>query len=267
MNSKRRKSKVHHEFEVDLKPMINLLVVLIPFLLMCAEFSKITLVEINLPGRMDESAAAAVRTDEEGLNLTVIITDYTMTIGAKGGFLPYTNYREFHQYASKTDKATFTVEYNPKKANVPVHSPTDNKKMTPQERNVIDLFACVRENPQDSGVIMYAYYNKLGQALTNENGQFLNRLNIGDRVYPLPLRRTEVVKSISDYKLKPLSAYDKLTTDLLTIRAKYSGLGMPDENDIIIAAEDRVAYDKIIQIIDKCKSTGFLNVSIAKMRG
>lgn len=264
-NGRGRKARLGLEFEVDLKPMINLLVVLIPFLLTCAEFSKITLVDINLPGRIDPSQAAN-RTQEEGLNLTVVITDYTITIGAKGGFLPYTNYREYHRYVSKSDKASFSVEYDPRKPDVIIYSPTDHKKMTPQERNWIDLEACVRQKPNDRGTTILAYYTHLGQVLTSESGQLITQLNVGDRVFPLPGRRMQVVKSMSDYKRKPLSAYDKLAADLLMVKARYGGQGMPDESDIVIAAEDGIAYDKIIQIIDRCRITGFPNVSIAKIQ-
>jgi biopolymer transport protein ExbD len=260
-----RKGRLTSEFEVDLKPMINLLVVLIPFLLTCAEFSKITLVDINLPGRIDPSQAAN-RTQEEGLNLTIVITDKTITIGAKGGFLPFTNYREYHKYVSKSDNAAFTVEYDSKNPNQIIYSPTDHKKMTQQERNWIELQACSRQNPDDKGNIIQVYYTRLDQVLTNESGQLITTLKAGDRVFPLPGRKMEVVKSISDYKIKPLSAYDKLVSDLLFIKARYAGQGMQDENDIVIAAEDNIAYDKIIQIIDRCRISGFPNVSIAKIQ-
>ena len=40
-----------------------------------------------------------------------------------------------------------------------------------------------------------------------------------------------------------------------------------DADNIIIAAENQVMYDKIIQIMDAARSADFPNISIAKLRG
>ena len=267
-NRRSRKSQLQGSDDLDLKPFMNLFVVLIPFLLACAQFAKITLVEIKLPEQSDRPVAVKKKTaEEEGLNLTVIVTDRAVTLGAKGGFLPYIQYREFHKYSSLSDKNEFVVEYDPKEPDKAVYSNTDGRKVTPQERMDINLIACERKNLDDKGKIIKAYYNKFGELITDKNGKLIKNLNVGDKVYVLPKRNQEVVKSISDYSLKDLSVYDKLMADLLIIKSKYQGQGMKDEDDIIIAAEDEIAYDKIIQIIDVCHTVGFPNVSIAKMRG
>jgi len=39
-----------------------------------------------------------------------------------------------------------------------------------------------------------------------------------------------------------------------------------DANDIIIAAENQVIYDKVVQIMDAARSADFPNISIAKLR-
>jgi biopolymer transport protein ExbD len=39
-----------------------------------------------------------------------------------------------------------------------------------------------------------------------------------------------------------------------------------DADDIIIAAENEVMYDKIIQIMDAARTADFPNISIAKLR-
>ncbi len=265
-NRRSRKSLLSQNADLDLKPFMNLFVVLIPFLLAFAQFSKITLIEISLPEHSDRAVAVEKKTAEEkGLNLTVIITDHSLTIGAKGGFLPYINYREFHKYVSLSDKNEFTIEYNPSFPNKPVISKTDGRKLSKQERMDINLIACNRNKPTDKGKIVKTYYNKFDELLTNVRGQLVTSLAVGDTVYSIPNRTKTIVRTLSKYKKVPLSAYDKLAVDLLLIKAKYKD--MPDENNIIIAAEDEIAYDKIVQIIDVCRSVGFPNVSIAKMRG
>jgi biopolymer transport protein ExbD len=40
-----------------------------------------------------------------------------------------------------------------------------------------------------------------------------------------------------------------------------------DADDIIIAAENEVIYDKIVQIMDAARNAEFPNISIAKLRG
>lgn len=262
-----RKARLLGDSDLDLKPFMNLFVVLIPFLLACAQFAKITLVDIKLPERSTQTVKVKQKAEEEGLNLTVIVTDRSLTIGAKGGFLPSIQYREFHKYSSLSDKAEFEVEFNPKKPNETVQSPTDKKVMTPQERMEIRLISCERKTADDKGKPILAYYNRFDEALTDDKGQFLAKLSPGLAAFALPERKKEVIRTLAGYNRKPLSAYDKLASDLLIIKAKYQGQGMPDESNIIIAAEDDIAYDKIIQIIDICRATGFPNVSIAKMRG
>ena len=246
---------------------MNLFVVLIPFLLASAQFAKIALLDIKLPERSDAPVVQAKPKEDEGLNLTIVITDQAMTLGAKGGFLPPIPYREFHKYASKSDNAEFVVEYDVKNPQKVVLSPTDRKKMTPQERMDIILYSCDRNSPEDRGTIQKAYYNRFDRAVTDAQGSFVSGVRTGEQVFALPMRQLEVVRSPGEYRVDSLRVYDRLAADLLKIKARYEGQGIEDENDIIIAAEDEVAYDKIVQIIDVCRATGFPNVSIAKLRG
>lgn len=263
----RRKRLLGDVPELDLKPMMNLFVVLIPFLLACAQFAKIALVDIKLPERSDNIVHVKQEKEDEGLNLTIIVTDQAMTIGAKGGFMAPISYREFHKYSSTSDKTEFQVEYDSRNPKQVVYSPTDRKAMSPQERMEILLMACDRNNPADKGIIQKAIYNKYNQAVTDAQGMLLTSVAPGSQVYSLPMHQMELARSIADYRTDSLSAYDRLAADLLRIKARYTGQGIADENDIIIAAEDEIAYDKIVQIMDVCRATGFPNVSIAKMRG
>lgn len=252
--------------EIDLKPMMNLFVVLIPFLLACAQFAKIVLVEIKLPER-SENQVKVKKEQEEGLNLSIIITDKGVTMGARGGFLPTIHYREFHEYESRTDHTNFTVEYDPDKPDVPVFSPTDGKKMTMFERMKIRMIVCEREHKDDKGTIVESYHNDQGEALTTATGKIVKEIAVGDTVFSIPYRQSEIVMNVQKYRKQRLNVYDRMAVDLLHVKARYQGQGMPDEKNIIIAAEDQIAYDKIIQTIDICKITGFPNVSVAKMKG
>jgi biopolymer transport protein ExbD len=73
-----------------------------------------------------------------------------------------------------------------------------------------------------------------------------------------------VVKDPSEYVLQPLSAYDELRNRLMKIKERYKEAD--DGNDIIIAAENQVIYDKIVQIMDASRAADFSNISIAKLR-
>ena len=118
----------------DLKPFINFLVVLIPVLMLSAEFAKISVINLKLPeGRgSNTQEAQTVRPPEDEsdkLMLTMIITDSVVTIGAKNGFLPSLFYKEFHHYVSAEDRRVeVTAEYDPKNPTKPVMNPKTGKQ-------------------------------------------------------------------------------------------------------------------------------------------
>lgn len=105
--------------EMDLKPFMNLMVVLIPMLLLSAEFAKIAIIDIKLPEARGSQTQKAVKKrpqkqeEENKLLLTAIVTDSVVTLGAKGGFLPSVFYKEYHKYIAKDDQAEFTVAFDP----------------------------------------------------------------------------------------------------------------------------------------------------------
>lgn len=65
----RRRSK-KPAYDIDVTTFLNLMVVLIPFLLITAVFSRLTIVELNLP-----SAAGGPSTNEEGFQPEVIVRE------------------------------------------------------------------------------------------------------------------------------------------------------------------------------------------------
>lgn len=248
--------------ETDLKPFMNLMVVLIPMLLLSAEFAKVAIIDIKLPekrGSQTKTAVKAAPTEDKSnkLLLTAIITDSVVTLGAKGGFMPSIYYREYHKYVAKDDQTEFVVEYEPKK---PVKHPKSGREMTIHERYDILLYAC-----DENRNILKRLYTKFNEMITDAEGKPLESVNVGDTVYALTNpRRVIVVSNPAEFELKELSAYDELQNRLMKIKERYRDA--EDGEDIIIAAENYVIYDKIVQIMDKARNAEYPNISIAKLR-
>lgn len=259
----RKRKKMTSSQDMDLKPFMNLMVVLIPMLLISAEFARVAVIDIKLPENRGSQTKTAVTEQpkedkSEKLLLTAIITDSVVTLGAKGGFMPSLFYREYHHYIAKDDNEDFTVEYEPGK--VPKH-PISGRDMEIYERYDIYLYI-IDENRN----ILKSMYNNNGEMLTNNSGEPIQEITAGDTVYALSNpRRMIPVSNPSEFELRPLSAYDELKNRLMKIKERYREA--EDGDNIIIAAENQVIYDKIIQIMDKARESEFPNISIAKLRG
>jgi biopolymer transport protein ExbD len=251
--------------EMDLKPFMNLMVVLIPMLLLSAEFAKIAIIDIKLPeGRGSQTVQKVKKPPKEDeankLLLTAIITDSVVTLGAKGGFLPSVFYQEFHHYIAKDDQADFTVKYDPASEEMPKH-PRTGRPMEIYERYDIYLYACNEEYTD----ITKCLYSKFGEMMTDAESVPVTSANVGDTLYALTNpRRMVIVTSPAEYELKPLSVYDELKNRLMKVKERFKDAD--DADDIIIAAENQVMYDKIIQIMDAARMADFPNISIAKLR-
>lgn len=259
----RKKKKIMSSSDMDLKPFMNLMVVLIPMLLVSAEFAKVAVIDIKLPearGSQTKQAVTSQPTEDKSnkLLLTAIITDSVVTLGAKGGFMPSLFYREYHRYVAKDDQTEFTVEFEPGK--VPKH-PKTGRDMQIYERYDIYLHTC-----DENRNVYNRLYTKNGEMVTNTSGDPVESVNVGDTVYALTNpRRVIFVKDPSEFESRPLSAYDELQNRLMKVKERYRDA--EDGEDIIIAAENQVMYDKIVQIMDKARAAEFPNISIAKLRG
>lgn len=64
------KRRTKETYEIDVTTFLNLMVVLVPFLLITAVFSRLTIVELNLP-----STAGGPSDAQEGFNLEVIVRE------------------------------------------------------------------------------------------------------------------------------------------------------------------------------------------------
>ena len=212
-----------------------------------------------------------------------------MTIGAKNGFLPSIFYKEYHKYVSKVTGSVIPMEeYFPNKLDrkTMVYSalpkdPKSGKLFTPQEREEIYLFAM----EDDFKAVKKGYYSlQYSELLTDEAGVPVSAIKPGDVVYALTTRMSPVteaegaeaedeevvtrrkitVSSTADFEKRDLSAYDLLKSTLIQVRDRYPDA--EDRNDLIIAAENQMVYDKIVQLMDVSRTANLKNISIAKLR-
>jgi biopolymer transport protein ExbD len=78
------------EIPLDIRPVMNLMVVLIPILLYSAEFVKLSIRELNLPPASSGQGIAEEEKPKETENrlyLTILISKKGFFIGSRGGFL------------------------------------------------------------------------------------------------------------------------------------------------------------------------------------
>ena len=242
--------------DIDLKPFINFLVVLIPVLMLSAEFSKTTVhkLDVNQEGSSPQIRDTFNITPVENrLKLTLLITDTSLTVGTNYGFLPSLNYKEYSSYVQKKDRKNITIVANDSKENAAY-------KTSDFDKSEFILYSLNESNSCDS-----AYYYK-------------EKLVIDNTIKPMRRGSDETAISLLDdpgkkiinfkkeeLKYKPLSMYDNLQCALLQLHERYSSNAI-DGNSIVIASENKVVYDKIIQLIDVSKASGFTDISISKLR-
>jgi biopolymer transport protein ExbD len=253
--------------EMDLKCFMNLMVVLIPMLLISAEFAKVAVIDIKLPLERgsnveNKQTEQSDENKDDKLLLTAIVTDSVVTLGAKGGFMPSLFYKEYHRYLTKDNFDTL-IEYTPGK--MPMN-PRTGKEFTVHERYEIYLYT-TDENRE----IIRSMYTEFGEMVTDAEGVPVKEVKLGDTVFALTNPRRRIIvgeggrNNPDKFESKPLSAYDELKNRLMKVHERYQEA--VDRDDIIIAAEDEVIYDKIVQIMDAARTAEFPNISIAKLRG
>ena len=81
------------ESELNLAPFMNLVMMLIPFLLLSAEFVQFAVINVTLPSSAPADVTGQVEKDkpeeeEEALNLTVTVTEKGFYVAAAAGVLP-----------------------------------------------------------------------------------------------------------------------------------------------------------------------------------
>jgi biopolymer transport protein ExbD len=258
---KRERNKIEIGHELDMKPFINFMVILAVALLVCVEFSKIAYLRIQLPA--DHGAGNGNRdTDRpvshpDRLSLTAIITDSVVTLGAKNGFMPSIRYKEFHRYVDKIDNSVITVPYT---RNAQVRNPATGRLLTPGERTDVLLYVV-----GDDGQICQSLHTEKGEPVIDAVGLPLRKVLTGDTVYTIGIpHRMLVVRSPDRFTSQPLSVCDELKSRLVKIRERFGDA--EDAEEIIIAAEDNVLYDKIVQVMDVSREAGYSEIGFSKLR-
>lgn len=222
-----RERKKPKEEEMNLVPMMNLMTVLIPFLLSITAFSKITIIDIALPEeRGSQTMTKQVKKPkkkEEKLNLTIIISDLGITVGAKGGFLPTIFTKEKWKFKDETVKPpkvyTIDVDSNIRKEmreNRSVYVKQAGRRMTMFERTEIILYAVEKENINDPGKIIKTLHNSAGEMLVKPDFYPIlkSNVNVGDTLinlnkYVKYKRIEEKIAKLEDEIAKAKSAYEK----------------------------------------------------------
>jgi len=286
--------------EPDLLPAMGLFTILIPMLLSMAAFSKLAIVEVNLPERsmMQMDNDTPPEPDQQALNLSLAITSDYLVIGARGGFQPNVYFKEMWTFRCKSDAKLVTHSPDEVKAAVESgHGPKckDGSEMDKEkylyEIEAIELWAINKESEEDPGKIIWALYTNGGtseeavadSAYVDGNNNFLALPGEGAMglTPPPALKKPSAGVALATLtpnsvrKLKPedaaksmiypLSAYDLISKDLIAIHTQF--IDLEDVDNIIIVANDDTQFDKIIQLMDRSKEAGFSKINLAKLGG
>ena len=267
---KKAKTKAHKPKELDLIPVMNLFSILVVTVISMAQFEKLGVLELWLPERgVPNPEQQKVDIDEGLLNLTVIITNTGVTIGAANGFQPTIYYQEEVEYRSRSDQHVFRKVWLPGEE---VKSPTDGKVMSPYERETIMLYSVVKKDSLDPGTYKYAAVDVEGNAMMDTAGNWYPNIPATGALYRVV--GDEAIKkmdprSAAFCKVEKVSAYQEVAKTLESIHMLYSQRDpLPqDVDDVVILADESVIYDKVIQMMDACKSAGFDRVALSLIGG
>ena len=283
--------------EPDLLPAMGLFTILIPMLLSMTSFSKLAIVEVNLPERsmmqMDDQTPPPP--DEQALNLSLAITDEYLVIGARGGFQPNVYFKEFWVFRCKSDGQLIKYAADDVKKAISSGSAPKCKDGSEMDKEKyiydiesIELDMIEKTSEEDAGRLMWGIYTSQSEGqpdsvLVDGNSNFLALVGEGEGginppaalkkpgagvgVATLAQNSTRKLKPENAAKLVvyPLSAYDEISKQLIQIHTAF--IDLEDVDNIIIVANDNVQFDKIIQLMDRAKSAGFVKVNLAKLGG
>ena len=283
--------------EPDLLPAMGLFTILIPMLLSMTSFQKLAIVEVNLPERsmmqMDDQTPPPP--DEQALNLSLAITDEYLVIGARGGFQPNVYFKEFWVFRCKSDGQLIKYAADDVKSAIKAGSAPKCKDGTEMDKDnyayqieTIELDMIEKTSEEDPGRLVWGVYTSQEEGqpdsiLVDGNITFLALTGEGDggATPPSALKKPGAGVGVatltpnSARKLKPedaaklivypLSAYDEISKQLIQIHTAF--IDLEDVDNIIIVANDDVQFDKIIALMDRAKSAGFVKVNLAKLGG
>ncbi|MEM7432427.1 MAG: biopolymer transporter ExbD [Pseudomonadota bacterium] len=104
--------------ELNITAFMNLMVILVPFLLITAVFSRLAILELNLPG----SSTEPVEPQDQTFQLEVIVRKDTIEIGDRnqGLLARYPNTEEGYDYAALENKLSELKERYPTKTDASI---------------------------------------------------------------------------------------------------------------------------------------------------
>ena len=116
-----RRGGRHHRndtAELNITAFMNLMVILVPFLLITAVFSRLTILELNLPG----SSSEPVDPQEQTFQLEIIVRKDKIEVGDRNqGLLGvYPNSEDGYDYAALAEKLVQLKERYPTKTNASI---------------------------------------------------------------------------------------------------------------------------------------------------
>jgi biopolymer transport protein ExbD len=265
---KKSSIKQHKAKELDLLPVMSLFSILVTIVISMASFEKLGILELWLPER-SQSMVQAEDQDLGLLNLAVVITENSITVGASNGFQPAVYYQEEVQYRSRSDQNVFRKIYVKGEK---VYSSTDHKLMGLNEKDIIFLNVIAKKDSADPGTYVIAAQDHDGEPLMDTSGNWYKDIPpvgapyraVGDETI---LKMNEATRATC--KVDKLSAYYEVARVLEKVHKMYSRLSpLPtDVDDIVILAGEDVIYDKIIQMMDAAKAAGYDRVALSLMGG
>ena len=229
------------------------------------------------------------------MNLSLAITDEYLVIGARGGFQPNVYFKEFWVFRCKSDGQLIKYAADDVKKAISSGSAPKCKDGSEMDKEKyiydiesIELDMIEKTSEEDAGRLMWGIYTSQSEGqpdsvLVDGNSNFLALVGEGEGGInpPAALKKpgagvgVATLAQNSTRKLKPedaaklvvypLSAYDEISKQLIQIHTAFTALA--DVDNIIIVANDNVQFDKIIQLMDRAKSAGFVKVNLAKLGG
>ena len=139
----------HDAAELNITAFMNLMVILVPFLLITAVFSRLAILELNLPG----SSSEPVEPQDQTFQLEIIVRQDKIEVGDRNqGLLgSYPNNEEGYDYVALADKLLELKGRYPSKTDAAILLEQDIAYDTLVQ--VMDTVRVAQELDEDKGVI------------------------------------------------------------------------------------------------------------------
>jgi biopolymer transport protein ExbD len=104
--------------ELNITVFMNLMVILVPFLLITAVFSRVAVLELNVPGASDQTTAA----EEQTFQLEITVRQTRIEVGDRnvGSLGIYPNVAEGYDYEALSDKLSEIKKIYPTKTDASI---------------------------------------------------------------------------------------------------------------------------------------------------